>query len=210
VITFLSTTEALYSTSRSDYSPTEGKWGDHLEFMVEIDGNKVNTIAAPDEHIMLVNELTIYSITDTEMELTFKHTTLLDGDVIDEDKEHAMRWERITEDYSQAILGVWESDADNEGDVFRCAYLANGTHMFWLKVGDEWQRSEDEFADYFVDGILLCTRWKNVGEGEVEHREWWEITSIEDDVMKWSALRQKEDGTTYIVSYSMTRVPTFG
>ena len=41
------------------------------------------------------------------------------------------------------------------------------------------QISDDDFSDYFVAGNLLCTRWKNAGEGNEENREWWEIESIE-------------------------------
>jgi hypothetical protein len=52
-----------------------------------------------------------------------------------------------------------------------------------------------EFQEYFVDGTLLCTRWKNIDEDEL--REWWEIWSLKGDKMQWKALRQKEDGTTF-------------
>ena len=52
-----------------------------------------------------------------------------------------------------------------------------------------------EFQDYFVDGSLLATRWKN--EGEYELREWWEIKSLKDGKMQWKALRANEDGSTF-------------
>ena len=58
----------------------------------------------------------------------------------------------------------------------------------------EWVPSGDEISEYFVDGTLLCTRW---GNNEQENREWWEIASIKDGVMKWKALRENEDGTTF-------------
>ena len=64
----------------------------------------------------------------------------------------------------------------------------------------------DTFSDYFVEGPLLCSRWKNNVEGAVENREWWEIESIENGVMKWKALRQKEDGTLYTATFQMTKV----
>jgi hypothetical protein len=51
-----------------------------------------------------------------------------------------------------------------------------------------------EFQNYFVAGTLLATPWKNVDENEL--REWWEIDSIDGDQMVWTALRQKNDGTT--------------
>ena len=60
-------------------------------------------------------------------------------------------------------------------------------------------------AEYFVDGSLLCTRWKNVGS-DIENRESWEIASIQNGKMEWTALRQKADGTTYTATFSMTRV----
>ena len=69
-----------------------------------------------------------------------------------------------------------------------------------------WQLSDDVLNDYFIDGNLLCTRWKNAGEGQKENREWWEIESIENGVMKWKALRQREDGSTYTATFEMTKV----
>lgn len=65
---------------------------------------------------------------------------------------------------------------------------------------------EDVFSEYFVDGNLFCARWKNVGEGTEELREWREIESIQDGVMKWTALRQNADGTTYTEILEMHKV----
>ena len=47
-----------------------------------------------------------------------------------------------------------------------------------------------------VDGNLLCTRWKDAGA--VEQREWWEIASLADGQMEWTALRKRPDGTTFV------------
>ena len=63
--------------------------------------------------------------------------------------------------------------------------------------------SGDEISEYFVDGSLLCMRWI---DNEQDNREWWEIASIKDGVMKWTALRQKEDGTTYTATFEMKKV----
>ena len=60
-------------------------------------------------------------------------------------------------------------------------------------------------AAYFIDGTLLCMRWYNIGD-DTEYREWWEIESIEGGVMKWKALRQREDGSTYTATFQMTKV----
>jgi len=64
--------------------------------------------------------------------------------------------------------------------------------------------NNDVLAEYFVDGTLLCTRWKKTADSE-ELREWWEIT-IENGVMKWTALRKKADGSTYTATFEMTKV----
>ena len=67
------------------------------------------------------------------------------------------------------------------------------------------QRAWHRVMEYFVDGILLCTRWKQTANSK-ELREWWEIESINDGVMKWTALRMRDDGTTYTATFQMTKV----
>ena len=78
----------------------------------------------------------------------------------------------------------------------RLEFLADGTYRYYRKNdGGEWQAvSTREFQNYFVDGTLLATRWKNQGEDEL--REWWEIESLSGDQMTWTALRQNADGST--------------
>jgi hypothetical protein len=46
-------------------------------------------------------------------------------------------------------------------------------------------------------------RWINT---ETEYREWWEIESIEDGVMKWKTLRQDTDGNTFTSTFQMEKV----
>ena len=110
------------------------------------------------------------------------------------------------------IVGLWEGRSTGEhsefddGENHRWEYFSDGTFHYYEKVNGEWQQSKDEFADYFVDGVLLCTRWKNVGENTVVNREWWEIASINEGVMKWTALRQREDGSTYITTFEMKEI----
>ena len=117
-------------------------------------------------------------------------------------------YEKIKEDYRKPILGLWEGrrTAGGSTEFHRWEYL--GDHYnFYRKVGeDQWVKVDDEFAEYFVDGRLLCTRWKNAGEGTVENREWWEIRSIENDAMIWTALRQNELGEQYVESFTMYKV----
>ena len=65
----------------------------------------------------------------------------------------------------------------------------------------------NSMGEYFVDGVLLCARWKNIGSDK-EYRESWEIASIENNTMKWTAIRERADGSTYTADFSMTRVDT--
>ena len=73
-----------------------------------------------------------------------------------------------------------------------------------MKDGDSWvPYATNTLNEYFVDGNLLCTRWIDLGQ---ENREWWEIASIKDGVMKWKALREKEDRSTYTATFEMKKV----
>jgi hypothetical protein len=123
-----------------------------------------------------------------------------------------VRFAKVEDAFSADIIGMWEGHSTGEegsefddGENHRWEYMLDGTFNYFHK-NDLWQISDDEYADYFVAGNLLCTRWKNAGEGNEEHREWWEIESIENGVMKWKALRQKEDGTTYTATFEMKKV----
>ena len=207
VITFLSPTKA-YGSLSDFYSDS---WNKHTSADVVIDGINVTLTAIENEHIKHITVSQIFSITDNDLFLKSDWKAYLDGEmVINEvyDKEHYIR---INNDFEKDIIGVWEGkvtsseDEHTDGQQHRWEYKADGTYVYYNKVGDEWVNSNDVLAEYFVDGILLCTRWKQTADSD-ELREWWEIESIEDGVMKWKALRQKEDGTTYTATFEMKKV----
>ena len=124
-----------------------------------------------------------------------------------------IRFVKVTDDYSQAILGTWEGRSTGEegsefddGENHRWEYKADGTYIYYRKIDGQWREIGDAYANYFVDGPLLCTRWKNDVDGAAENREWWEITNLENGVMNWKALRQREDGSTYIATFQMEKI----
>lgn len=199
VFTFLSDTKAYMSPSiHTDES--ESAWDVHREVDVSINGKKVTLIDSLDEHRVRVLELDVTSINDKEMEANWKIIRYIDGK-LDASGEGTMSFTKVICDYSEAILGTWE---DHEA---RLEYKVDGTFVYYSQNdAGEWVPSEDDFAEYFVDGNLLCSRWKNSGEGQQENREWWEIKSIENGVMTWTALRQKGDGSTYIVTFELSKV----
>ena len=203
VYTFLNTTSAYMSASI-----TEEVWHDQSSLDAKIKDNVI-TLSKQDEHKSMTIEMTVTSINANEMHADVKGTITVDGVVTHTINDHFL-YEKVKEHYRIPIRGMWEGRRTSGGtssEYYRWEYLEDGTFNFYRKVGeDQWIKVQDEFANYFVDGRLLCTRWKNVGEGTQENREWWEIRSIENDAMIWTALRQNELGDRYVESFVMTKV----
>ena len=202
VYTFLNTTSAYMSAS-----VTEEVWHDQTSLDAKIKDNVI-TLSKQDEHKSMTIEMTVTSINANEMHADVKGTLTVDGVVTHTINDHFL-YEKVKEHYRKPIRGMWEGRRISGGttEYHRWEYLEDGTFNFYRKVGDDqWIKVQDEFANYFVDGRLLCTRWKNVGEGTQEYREWWEIRSIENDAMIWTALRQNELGEQYVESFTMYKV----
>ena len=210
VTTFLSATKATVSTSRSEHTSEAVMWNAHREYAVEIDGSKVILTSMVNDLVKLVEEYDISSISSAEMRCDYKHTTFVNGNAEMVATENDVRFVKVTADYSAAILGTWQGHCTSEGSVFddgqehRWEYRADGTYVYYRLDGTAWVPYGDDFAEYFVDGNLLCTRWRNSGE-ETENREWWEI-SIDGSQMHWTALRQNPDGTTFTATFEMEKV----
>jgi len=201
VTTFVSDTQAIISMSRTDYSAEAGRWNAYREYAVEIDGNKVALTSKVNNFVKLVEEYAISNISSIEMFCDFTHTTFVNDKPVTIAVENDIRYSKVASDYKEAILGLWECteltgiETYNDANA-RLEFFADGTYKYWRKNdAGEWEAvSTREFQNYFVDGTLLATRWKNVGEDEL--REWWEIASIADGQMVWTALRKNTDGST--------------
>ena len=211
VINFLSPTEAYISASFNDHPEKADGWIDLIETNVEIKGNTITMTNAIDQSAKVTSVFEITSINDKEFTAIQTLTTIVNGVLVDA-YQLPVRFAKVKVDYSADIIGMWEGMSTgaegsefDDGENHRWEYLLDGTFNYFHK-NDQWQISDDDFSDYFVAGNLLCTRWKNAGEGNEEHREWWEIESIENGVMKWKALRQKEDGSTYIATFEMKKI----
>ena len=200
VLTFPSATMAYVSESKADYAGPAVKWSPAREYEALIDGNKVTLTGHPTKINTIINEYVVTSITADEMACAYKHTVIRNDQVI-KVTEMQLRFTKVTSDYSESVLGLWECTELTGIETFndanaRLEFFADGTYKYWRKndVG-EWEAvTTREFQDYFVDGTLLATRWKNQGEDEL--REWWEIASIANGQMVWNALRQNTDGST--------------
>ena len=209
VTTFLSDTKATISMSKSNYTETSSKYGAKSEFEVQIDGNKVTLTSQTSKMTTLINELNIFAINSDEILCIYNRKAIRNGEVVNMTENQQRRYIKITSDYSADIIGTWEGRCTSEGSIFddgqehRWQYNADGTYVYYVKDGDNWVPYEgNTLNEYFVDGTLLCTRWIDQGQ---ENREWWEI-SIDGDKMNWTALRQKEDGTTFTATFEMKKV----
>ena len=118
---------------------------------------------------------------------------------------------RVAADYTSDIIGMWEvtemtGEETYNDDNARLAFLADGTYRYYRKddTGD-WQLvSTRDVEEYFVDGDWLATRWQETG-GEMNY-EWWDIDEIKDGQMKWSALREREDGIRFTTTFTWKKV----
>lgn len=200
VYTFVSATKAYMSASFSNSSDMSSLWSDQMEVDVVVDVNKLTVTFHPGENMTAVNELSVTAISGSEFTANYNLTVTEGGNVLSS-RQGTMRFTKLTANYREAIIGKWECteltgvETYNDANA-RLEFFADGNYNYWRKnEGGEWEVvTNREFQNYFVDGKLLATRWKNVGEAE--QREWWEITSLRGGKMQWTALRQKEDGTT--------------
>ena len=196
VYTFLSATKGYMSAS---ISLGNGPWNAMTEMDVAISGNKI-TLNHTDGHLDAVEEYTVTAISGSEFTANQKITLMVDGNEV-LSREQIVRFVKLTADYREPILGLWECteltgiETYNDANA-RLEFLADGTYRYYRKdEGGQWQAvTTREFQNYFVEGTLLATRWKNQGEDEL--REWWEIESLSGDQMTWTALRQNADGST--------------
>ena len=190
-----------------------GSWWEVRKKMdVSIDGSQVTIKGNYDNGKSVITEMTVTSITNKDMEFDAKTTLFNDGEAYAVIGPRHEKYIQVEKDYSQEILGTWEGHVTSDQSAYddskqhRWEYKPDGTYSYMLMSGEgQWEDDVNSKAEYFVDGNLLCTRWKNVGD-PTEHREWWEITSIEDGVMNWTALRRSEQDSVYTATFSMRRV----
>jgi hypothetical protein len=200
VITFVSSTKAYMSASLSAHPEVGTFWGVHLEGDVVINGNKIIVTAQADENKTVVHDFIITDITDKEFSAKHEVTYTIDNKVV-LSIEDEVRYVKVSADYKENVLGLWECTGLTGDETYndanaRLEFLADGTYRYYRKDDNgQWQAvTTRDFQDYFVDGTLLATRWKDKDENEL--REWWKIESLSGNQMTWTALRQKDDGTT--------------
>jgi len=209
VLTFLSTTEATQSGALNEQLNDDALWADGNRFNIDINGQTITATIHRDEHHTATLTLDVKSINDNEFTADVNVVLERDGSVVFT-KEETQRFVKVTDNYTQAVRGIWEGHVTSEQSEYddnlehRWQYNSDGTYVYYNQDGDSWiPNPTNTLNEYFVDGNLLCMRWVNSG---TEYREWWEIASIENNVMSWTALRERADGTTYTASFSMVKI----
>lgn len=120
-------------------------------------------------------------------------------------------YKRVTADYSEDIIGLWEGVEMTGDETYGNAealivYEANGKFLYFSK-NDEGQWAinfKESDRKYIVDGDWLATSWKD--ENGNTNFECWDIDEIKGDVMKWSALREREDGTRFKTTFTWRKI----
>ena len=200
VCTFVSDTNAYMSASFSNTSSLSNLWSDQREIDVAITGNTMTITFHPDQNVTTVEELDVTAINSSGFTADYK-ATVTDGNNVVYSRQGTVRFTKLNVDYHEAIVGKWECTALNGVETYndvnaRLEFFADGNYKYWRKnSADQWEAvTNREYQNYFVDGQLLATRWKNFGEDEL--REWWEISSLSNGQMQWTALRENANGTT--------------
>ena len=203
VLSFTSNHEGTYTASR--YFEGKFVWSNKTSIKYEINGNELCEIL---ESISLKMLSKVTAIDETTLcKSSYKHI-LSDG--TEQSVNDNMTFHKVTADYSQDIIGMWEgvemTGDETYGDAnHRIEYKADGTYVYYNKDGDDWKLSEDVDNEYNVDGDWLASRWRPKAGEDFEY-EWWDIDEIKDGTMKWSALREKGDGTRYTTTFTWKKV----
>ena len=212
VYDFMASEKGAVSFSANANHVAPAPWFVKKELDYFIDNNYLTLSIKVDEQTTLLQQFAIASIGANKMECVLQQISYSDATGLSDMNVTFCTFQKMDKDYSADIVGTWQgvsSTVAAHGDVAnqRWEYKADGTYIFSMKnTAGEWVVTEDVYSNYFVAGNLLCSRWKNVGEGKEEQREWWKIESLETGVMKMISKGQNADGTTYTDTFEMKKV----
>ncbi len=190
--------------SIADYKEAEKTWiwDNKRPLQYSIQGNVLHRKVSDAEHTIAIS-----SINDNRMTI---HVTKVIYRGVDVKEDYVEEYSKVSADYSQAIIGLWEgvemTGDETYGDAnHRIEYKADGTYTYYDKDGEDWKLSKDAGNEYNVDGNWLASRWKPTDGADYEY-EWWDIVEIKDGTMKWSALRDKGNGTRFTTTFTWKKI----
>ena len=210
VVTNMSMVCTYYPGGKSTISTTTGYklynekniWIDNIEFKYSLNGN------------VLKEEMEGHWRESTIRSIDAKRMTLSIDKIYSEGQITELGWlfefVKVTADFSQDIVGMWEgvevTGEETYGGAEACIeYRADGSYTYYTKKGDAWAPSANVGNEYNVDGDWLAHRWRPEAGADYNY-EWWDIESIKDGQMKWTALRARADGSTYATTFTWKKV----
>lgn len=200
ILTFLNDKSATFSMAA--YKTNEKRWIWEKQTTMEYTIENNRLCIKKDAYIYS----TIDRVSENLMEWTVDSVVVNGVDVKDDIKA---TFAKVTVDYTQDILGLWEGvemTGDETYDVEeRIEYRADGSYVYYKKDGDSWTPSSDVNNEYNMDGDWLVLRWRNATEEDF-HYEWWDVEYVQANEMKWTSLREKEDGTRFTSTFTWKRV----
>lgn len=132
----------------------------------------------------------VLSINDSLM--TTKTTYTSGGQTV----EGTSVYKKITADYTQTILGTWETSENNV--QYRIEFLSDGSMSSYTKAIDgTWTKSDQTGARYVVDGDWLAIRYTTAAG--VATGEYWDILSANSQTMTFSQYLNGSDKTRTLV-----------
>ena len=160
------TLKAYTSISLKDY----GLWAYKQPTDVTFDGNDV-TLTMHSGDFTTVEKMTDIAVFGDNMYYTSMYTLSRNGEVLTSMGPYRLHCTRVYIDFAPVIIGKWEGTitSDEPGFVpqpFCEAYLADGTNIAYNLIDGKWVQEVSEYDEYFVDGNLMCTRWKVSGRDE--------------------------------------------
>ena len=195
--------KAYTSQSNKDYDV----WIQNLPTEVTMNGNKLTLTMHVGDRTS-VEELTDIVVSGDDLRYTSKCTVLQNGEVIVTMEPQRLRCVKVHDDYSKSIFyGRWEGTVTSDEPGFTpisfCEeYLPDGTNIEYEYIDGQWVELETEYSEYFIDGNLMCTRWKYPGMEELRANA--VLVSYVDGIL---TIKQKVaiDGHLYTETCTLTK-----
>lgn len=195
--------------SNSKYSEGKGgwMWSCKDKYTYSLDGgylleNKPNTeVSFKTEIVDLGKNMIVYNKTNNTPD--FKGDRNSSGVLV-----------RVDDNYfSQDIIGAWEGidmiGYETYGDANHVIHFhASGSYTYYVNENGRWVPSSNVDNEYNVHGDWLATRWRPE-YGKDYNYEWWDIDYIKDGIMKWSALRENENGERYVATFTWRKLEPY-
>lgn len=199
------TADGIVYSSRYGYLKGVGHdWFFKAPHTYAINGNTMTWWNLDDPTIGYVQD---FSINNDELTRTPRTNT--DGKPVEDNLTSVFK--RISKDFSSVIddgtiVGLWEGvrlegEETYGGVEARLDYHADGTYTYYHKDEEgKWVPTIQTNSFYGVDGDWLLMSWTDANGQELI--ESWDIDDVTSTEMKWSAVREREDGTRFRTTFT--------